>query len=54
MVGAAEKTIGEVDVVCWLVEPTTYIGAGEQHIIERLKKVKAPIILVINKVDTIK
>ena len=53
MVGAAEKTIGEVDVVCWLVEPTTYIGAGE-HIIERLKKVKAPIILVINKVDTIK
>ena len=38
MVGAAEKTIGEVDVVCWLVEPTTYIGAGEQHIIERLKK----------------
>ena len=54
MVGAAEKTIGEVDVVCWLVEPTTYIGAGEQHIIERLKKVKAPIILVINKVYTIK
>ena len=54
MVGAAEKTIGEVDVVCWLVEPTTYIGAGEQHIIERLKKVKAPIILVINKVDEIK
>ena len=54
MVGAAEKTIGEVDFVCWLVEPTTYIGAGEQHIIERLKKVKAPIILVINKVDTIK
>ena len=54
MVGAAEKTIGEVDVVCWLVEPTTYIGAGEQHIIERLKKVKAPTILVINKVDTIK
>ena len=54
MVGAAEKTIGEVDVVCCLVEPTTYMGAGEQHIIERLKKVKAPIILVINKVDTIK
>ena len=54
MVGAAEKTIGEVDVVCWLVEPTTYIGAGERHIIERLKKVKCPVILVINKVDTIK
>ena len=38
MVGAAEKTIGEVDVICWLVEPTTFIGAGEQHIIEKLKK----------------
>ena len=54
MVGAAVKTIGEVDVVCWLVEPETYIGAGEQQIIERLKKVKSPIILVINKVDMIK
>ena len=54
MVGAAEKTIGEVDVVCWLVEPTTYIVALEHLIILRLKKVKAPIILVINKVDTIK
>ena len=54
MVGAAEKTIDEVDVVCWLVEPTTFIGAGEQHIIERLKKVNTPVILVINKIDTVK
>ena len=38
MVGAAEKTINEVDVVCFIVEPSTYIGAGEQHIIEKLKK----------------
>ncbi len=54
MVGAAEKTIDEVDVVCWLVEPTTFIGVGEQHIIERLKKVNTPVILVINKIDTVK
>lgn len=54
MVGAAEKTIGEVDVICWLVEPATFIGAGEQHIIEKLKRVNAPVILVINKVDMIK
>lgn len=54
MVGTAEKTINEVDVICWLIEPTTFIGAGEQHIIERLKSVKTPIILIINKVDTIK
>ena len=54
MVGTAEKTIGEVDVICWLVEPATFIGAGEQHIVEKLRKVKAPVILVINKVDTVK
>lgn len=54
MVGAAEKTINEVDVICFIVEPTTYIGVGEQHIIEKLKKVSVPKILVINKVDTVK
>ena len=51
MVGVAERTLSEVDVVLWLVEPTNYIGAGEQHIIEQLKKVKTPVILVINKID---
>ncbi|MCM1087003.1 MAG: GTPase Era [Muribaculaceae bacterium] len=54
MVNAAERTLTEVDVVLWLVEPTTYIGAGEQHILELLKKIKTPVILVINKIDTIK
>lgn len=54
MVGVAERTLNEVDVILWLVEPTTYIGAGEQHIIEQLKKTRTPVILVINKVDTIK
>ena len=54
MVNVAERTLNEVDVILWLVEPTTYIGAGERHIIEQLKKTKTPIILVINKVDTVK
>lgn len=54
MVNAAKHSLTEVDVILWLVEPTDYIGAGEQHIIEQLKKVKAPIILVINKIDTVK
>ena len=53
MVGAAERTIKDSDVVLWLVEPTTYIGAGEQHILEILKQVKALVILVINKIDTV-
>lgn len=54
MVHVAERTLTEVDVVLWLVEPTSYIGAGEQHIIEQLKKTKTPVILVINKIDKVK
>lgn len=54
MVNAARQTINDVDVVLWLVEPTTYIGAGEQQIAATLKTCKKPVILVINKVDTIK
>ena len=54
MVNVAQHSLREVDVVLWIVEPTDYIGAGEQHIIEQLKKVKAPVILVVNKIDTVK
>lgn len=54
MVMAAERTLKEVDVVLWLVEPSNFIGAGEQHIIEQLKKINTPVILVINKIDTVK
>lgn len=54
MVGVAVKTLNEVDIALWLVEPTDYIGAGERHIIEQLKKTKCPVFLVINKIDTVK
>ena len=54
MVNVAENTLKEVDVILWLVEPTTVIGAGERHIAERLSKIKTPVILVINKIDTVK
>jgi len=54
MVNVAQRTLSEVDVILWLVEPTTYIGAGEKHIIEQLKKTNTPVILVINKTDKVK
>ncbi len=54
MVNVAERTLGGVDLILWLVEPSTYIGAGEQHIIEKLNRCKTPVILVINKIDTVK
>ena len=54
MVNVAERTVSEVDVVLWLVEPSTFIGAGERHIAEQLTKTSTPVILVINKIDTVK
>lgn len=53
MVNVAEGTLKDVDVILWLVEPGSYIGAGEQHIIEQLQKTKLPVILIINKVDMV-
>ncbi len=53
MLSVAENTLKEVDVILWLVEPTTFIGAGERYIIEKLQRVKTPVILVVNKVDTV-
>ena len=54
MVNVAEHTLKEVDLILWLVEPSTFIGAGERHIAEQLQGVKTPVILVINKTDTVK
>ncbi len=54
MVNVAQHTLKEVDVILWLVEPTTFIGAGERHIAEQLNQIKTPVMLVINKIDTIK
>lgn len=54
MVTVAERTLKEVDVILWLVEPTTFIGAGERHIAEQLSQINTPVVLVINKIDTVK
>ncbi len=54
MVNVAQATLGDVDVVIWLVPPSALIVAGEHHIVEELQKISAPVILVINKIDTIK
>lgn len=53
MMNVAYGTLSEVDVVMWLVEPATFIGAGERNIIEALSKLETPVILVINKIDTV-
>lgn len=53
MDSVAERTLSEVDVVLWLVEPTTFIGKGEQHIAKLVETAKTPVILVVNKIDTV-
>lgn len=53
MVGVVSESIGDVDCVLMLVEPVTEVGPGETALLEKLKKSGAPVILVINKIDTV-
>lgn len=53
MVKVAEGTLKDVDLVLWLVEPSTHIGKGDQIILEKLKEIDKPVFLLINKLDTI-
>ncbi len=53
MVRSAMSAMGEVDVILYLVEPKEYISAEDKRIIEKLKSVREPVILVINKADKI-
>ena len=54
MVRAAESTLKEVDVILWLVEPREKISSEDKMIMERLVRVDTPVLIVINKIDTVK
>lgn len=54
MVRTATSTLRDVDVVLWLVEPSDFVGPLDRQVLEQVKKVKVPVILVINKVDMVK
>lgn len=53
MTNVATKSLKDVDAVLWLIEPVTKITEGERNIADKLKSLKCPVILVINKIDTI-
>ncbi len=53
MVDAAERTLNEVDLILWLVEPVDSVGPGDRHIAELLSRNSTPKVLVINKIDTV-
>lgn len=46
------SALDEVDVVLFMVEPEP-AGKGDQYIAELLKKIKKPVLLVINKIDKV-
>lgn len=49
----AHGTLGEVDAVLFLVDVAEGIGGGDRYIIEQLKHVETPVILVLNKIDLV-
>ena len=53
MVNVVRESVSDVDAVLLLVEPIPNIGAPEQELIDRVKKLGCPSVLVINKVDTL-
>ena len=53
MVNVVKESVSDVDAVLLLVEPIPNIGAPEQELIDRIKKLGCPAVLVINKVDTL-
>ena len=51
MVNSAKDAIKEVDLVLFLTNPDIEIGRGDRFILESLKSIKAPVFLVLNKID---
>jgi len=53
MMQVAEGTLNEVEAILFLVDVVEGIGGGDRFIIERLKQVQTPVILVLNKIDKV-
>ena len=53
MVNVVKESVADVDAIMLLVEPIPNIGAPEQVLIDRIKNLNCPAVLVINKVDTL-
>ena len=51
MVDVTNHSLGDADVILWIVEASDFIGGGDRSIASQLKSVKKPVIIVINKAD---
>ena len=53
MVGVARDSIADVDLTILVVEPIASIGAQEEGLLEKIKSTNCPVVLAINKIDTV-
>ncbi|MVO99418.1 GTPase Era [Paenibacillus lutrae] len=53
MMKVAHGTLSEVDAILFLVDVAEGIGGGDRYIIEQLKSIKTPVILILNKIDQV-
>lgn len=49
----AYYSIEDVDIVCFIIDGRKKLGKGDLFVLERLKKIKKPVLLIINKIDTL-
>ena len=54
MVDAALETMRSVDVLCLVIDATERMGKGDQYVLDLVKDVKVPVVLVLNKIDLMK
>lgn len=53
MMKVATNTLKEVDLILFMINATEGYGRGDEFIIEKLKNVKTPVFLVVNKIDAV-
>ncbi|QHA37001.1 GTPase Era [Rossellomorea marisflavi] len=53
MVKIAQNTLKEVDVILFMINVEEGLGKGDHYIIEKLKGVKTPVFLILNKIDQV-
>ena len=53
MVNTVRESIADVDATILVIEPVANIGAQEEALMEKLKASRCPVILAINKIDTV-
>jgi len=53
MVDVAVKSVGQVDLVLWLTDVTEEYGPGDRHVRDVLRRSGRPVILGLNKIDSV-